>query len=514
MHTRMTRKSRKSLVGLLLPALVSVAVGSERATTNWMAVLLKNQKIGYLEEVRAFRDDRILTRETIHVETLRGSTRVVMDFILETEEKTNGVPLGFTLIARESSGVSNRIEGLVTAGGELHARIVTAGQERTARTEWPRGALLREGIRQRLLTLGLREGAVHSVTLFSPDMLRAIPCRVRVGPRTQVDLLGRVVPLTEVEEEMETPSGTIRLRVWCDTALEVHRMITSLLGMELEMVSCPRAFALSPNTSVNLLESTLLSSPRRLSPSERAGVVRYALEFRPDAPAGNIPETDEQRHLPSPPGQTNRVILEVCPLTPARGLRFPAPETASAPPASLRASRYIESDASELIALARNATDGIHDAAEAAACLEAFVRRHIRIKSLSVGFASALEAARSREGDCSEHALLTAALCRAVGLPARIVFGLAYADAGRFTARKQVFIPHAWTQVFLGGKWISLDAALEGFDAGHIALAIGNGEPEEFFGILHTLGWFQIVSIFPQRASPRPLAQPESAPNR
>jgi len=108
-----------------------------------------------------------------------------------------------------------------------------------------------------------------------------------------------------------------------------------------------------------------------------------------------------------------------------------------------------------------------------------------------VGYASALEVVRGREGDCTEHAVLAAALCRAVGLPARVTTGLAYLPA------RNAFGPHAWVQVHIGGRWFSLDAALAGFDAGHIALGFGDGDPLDFFGIVNTLGNVKMLDARP-----------------
>ena len=43
-------------------------------------------------------------------------------------------------------------------------------------------------------------------------------------------------------------------------------------------------------------------------------------------------------------------------------------------------------------------------------------------------------------------------MARAVGLPAREVFGLAYDPP------HQAFAGHAWTEIYLGGRWIPYDA--------------------------------------------------------
>jgi len=66
--------------------------------------------------------------------------------------------------------------------------------------------------------------------------------------------------------------------------------------------------------------------------------------------------------------------------------------------------------------------------------IEQFVGDHIDEKNLSIGYASALEVAQSKQGDCSEHAVLAAAICRAAGIPARVATGLVYVE--EFMARK------------------------------------------------------------------------------
>jgi hypothetical protein len=127
--------------------------------------------------------------------------------------------------------------------------------------------------------------------------------------------------------------------------------------------------------------------------------------------------------------------------------------------------------------------------------LQEFVRRYIRTKDLNVGYASALEVAKNPEGDCTEHAVLLAALGRALDIPTRVVDGLAYVD--RYAGKDRVFVPHAWAQAWVDGHWRSFDAALPGFDAGHIALSAGDGDPWRFFSGMDTLGRMRIDAVAP-----------------
>jgi CHASE2 domain-containing sensor protein len=78
--------------------------------------------------------------------------------------------------------------------------------------------------------------------------------------------------------------------------------------------------------------------------------------------------------------------------------------------------RFLQSDDKRIVDLARKAVGDAKDAVQAARRIEAFVAKYIDNKSMSVGYASAVEVVESRQGDCSEFAVLTAALCRAIAI--------------------------------------------------------------------------------------------------
>jgi hypothetical protein len=109
-----------------------------------------------------------------------------------------------------------------------------------------------------------------------------------------------------------------------------------------------------------------------------------------------------------------------------------------------------------------------------ALALRDYVHRIITSKDLSVGFATASEVIRTRQGDCSEHGVLLAAMLRGAGIPSRVVSGLIYVDA--FLSERNIFGYHMWAQAWIDGKWVDLDATLPGtvFDAAHIAMVSSN----------------------------------------
>src|ERR1044071_1515422 len=73
---------------------------------------------------------------------------------------------------------------------------------------------------------------------------------------------------------------------------------------------------------------------------------------------------------------------------------------------------------------------------------------HQNLQWKSVDRADAAQTLATREADCSEFSALFVAMARSLGLPARIVTGLAYSGNS--------FCGHAWVEVW-AGKWIELD---------------------------------------------------------
>lgn len=138
----------------------------------------------------------------------------------------------------------------------------------------------------------------------------------------------------------------------------------------------------------------------------------------------------------------------------------------------LKPSPTLQTNAPLIIQLAKKAARGSTNGLEVAKRLEEFVFRYIKKKDYSVAAATALDVAKTRKGDCSEHAYLLAALARATGLPSRVVSGLLFAP--QFMDKRNIFIYHMWAEMRLGGKWVPFDATrpVPGVGVTHISLAV------------------------------------------
>jgi hypothetical protein len=328
-----------------------------------------------------------------------------------------------------------------------------------------------------------------------------VNARIAVGQIKPVDVLGHSVNLTEVTTLLDAPGGGQEKDIsYVDDRLRPVKRISSLGGFQVEMIDCPQDVALGKGDTMELLSKMFIKSPVPLEDAGSASSITYLLD--PGRGAGlALPSTDCQTARRLPDG---KISLVVQPATVTYEGTFPYRGDDPKLLAALRPNRFVQSDDKRIVELARQVAGGTSNAVEATRQIEAFVARYISKGNLSVGYASAAEVVESRQGDCTEFAVLTAALCRAAGIPARVVLGVTYA---RGFGGLQGFVGHAWVEAYVGinamggnGKWIGLDAALKsgsrgGYDAGHIALAVGSGDPGDFPSLAAFLDQLKIEKV-------------------
>lgn len=269
--------------------------------------------------------------------------------------------------------------------------------------------------------------------------------------------------------------------VWLDETGEIRRSRTEMAGLEMLIewtAAEPRADggapAAAPSPGPEVMVQTLLRPDRPL-PRPRQ-LERAVYELR--GADLELPSLGYQRAEKIPGGLRLTVDLAA---------RRPEPLGPQALAPYLAASIFVNHENAKVRELHRRAMSeeppkgtrrkGAKDPAARAERLRRFVERYLEKKDLASVLATASEAAESASGDCTEHAVLLAALLRAEGIPSRVVFGLIYINA--FAGEREVFGYHMWTQAYLGGRFVDLDATLQQpFDAAHISLGASSLEDE------------------------------------
>ena len=462
---------------------------------DYFAMMMDGKKVGYAIQRRVVAEGQVTSTEQVHISINRVGVPVTLDLTETAIETMDGKPLGFQAI-QNFSLMTVTIKGKVRPDGTMEVVTQSMGAEQKTEPNWPGGAIMAEGLRLLGLQKGLAEGTQYDVKVFSGAMLMALDTHVVVGPKRPVDVLGTQIPLTEVKSTLSVPGAGQMLTIsYVDDEQTPYKSQVPMAGMQFEMIRCTQEFAMGQFDPVEFVSKMLLPSPAVLDNLAKVDSITYVLRPKDTATGLTMPSCDMQTSRSLGDG---RVEVTVKPIKPRPGGTFPYKGSDPNILASLRPNAFLQTEDPLIVRLARQAVDDVNDAAEAVRRIEAFVAGYIKEKDLSVGYASAVEVAKTKQGDCTEHAVLAAALCRAAGIPARVVTGLAYVQ--EFAGARNCFGGHAWTTAYVNGQWIGLDAAFRGtgrggFDAGHIALATGDGEPGDFFGIATRLGQFTIEKI-------------------
>src|SRR5262249_4848004 len=166
-------------------------------------------------------------------------------------------------------------------------------------------------------------------------------------------------------------------------------------------------------------------------------------------------------------------------------------------PQYLKSNPLVTSDDPMVRSRALAVTRGVEDPWEKAKQINQWVFRSTpdQDKNFKVAFAEASKVIRNLTGDCTEHAVLAAAMCRAVGVPARVVIGLIYVD------HLEGFGYHMWNEVYVNKRWVALDPSWNQseVDAVHIKLAETSLEGvspfEAFLPLVRVMGKLTIEPI-------------------
>ncbi|CAN5915725.1 hypothetical protein BH23PLA1_BH23PLA1_23870 [soil metagenome] len=469
---RIGHRSRlASITGALALALTIALPAStlfgQEARESWDAVFIAGKKVGHIhtkvESVQA-RDGRDLLRVQVDLALnfKRLEDSVTMRVRYGTIETLDGSVLRLDT-RLQAGGGEMRTYGDV-ANDKMILTLEGSGQKQQLEVPWTADVRGPYGPELSLARDPIEPGQKREVKIFIPDLNRIGLSKLEARDFEEITLgKGAIMSLLRVESVVLDDQGKklpgMDTTYWIDSGGQVLKSYTDAFG-GMETFRTTKEAAMAPSRDkLDMVQATVIRVPRGITNPTATTRVLYRVELKDLEPGEVFPEDPRQSLRTDASGQT---ILEV---------RLAGPEQGQAGPDRvdeeyLRPNPLINSEDARVIELTRRAIGNASDPWARVVAIVQWVADNLRTKNFEVAFASASDVAKDLSGDCSEHSVLTAAMCRAAGVPCRVAIGLVYSEELRG------FGYHMWNEVYINGRWVAVDPMFRqtDVDATHIKL--------------------------------------------
>ena len=457
---------------------------SGRFSDEWMEIHMGPGKVGYAHSSMTREGDLVHTDMHFHIRMGRAEQPVTIEMKQHVTETVAGIPKAFTSEVNMAA-VKQSIKGLV-ADGKVEVTTSQFGLDQTQAFDFPAGAVMAWGTYRESLLRGFQPVTEYTLSTYAPEMRLdgAVSAVTRVGDWEEFAHAGNKQRGQKILVSMQSPMGSMEMTSWVNGDGVPIKSIMPVPGMgDFTLLAVDQKAALSDFLPPEFFNTTVVKAKRKID-YQSAQRIKYRV-FAKDGKTdlGDLPETDSQKINAKGEHWVELTVSRLRPPAPSRGPSSSSGQGNRVDPAKspggkgdaslaefLDGNLMMNLEDETLKDLAMRARgDGSPEPSELADRLRKFVTEFVQSKNLNVGFATANEVARNREGDCSEHGVLLAALGRLNGIPSRVAVGLAYVPV--FGKQDDIFGYHLWTQFHVDGRWIDVDAALRETDCSPIRIA-------------------------------------------
>lgn len=460
---------------------------------TWDAYSIQGAGVGYahttIASVTEARQELIRTRSQIHTSMKRSGQTVAQDMTLTSWDTPDGRLVRFE--SRMSAGPGEIVSVGAVSEGTLGIDTTTLGRTQSQRIPWQAewGGLFAP--EQSLRRAPLKPGENRTIHSLLPVMNLAADTRLEALDYETIDLPAGRQKLLKVSNVVKMGPQKIESIVWIDEKGDTLKSLVPSIGQEAVRTTKADALKQPAGEQYDLLLASTVRLKQPLADAHHTKRVVYRAHLKSGQIAGLFSECLAQRVRRIDDQTAELTVVSVRPDVPAKLEQPPEPPT----DADGSANNFVQSDDPVIVQMATRVAAGETDAWKIACALEKFVDETVTNKNFSSAFATAAEVARSLEGDCTEHAVLMAALCRARKIPSRVAFGLVYYPP------EQGFAYHMWNEVWVNDRWVPMDAtlALGAIGADHIKLGDSNlagGSPlADLIAVIQVFGQLELEVI-------------------
>jgi hypothetical protein len=428
---------------------------------EWAGIYFKDSKAGYTHSKRqkiyngySFSENAVMDLVMLDV-----PQQLISSLYAETD---NNFLLRKFTYSLTSGVITFKADGIMN-GKTMQLKIESGGAAQKKIVQLSDPPSLAGSMRYAMARSGLAPGMVLQRTVFDPLTMSNRTIQARVEKLETITLRGQQQTCFRIRESF----NGITVYSWINQKGET---VKEESPMGFVMVQEPREIATTGNNDgrkMDILAATGITADRPVA-GENLTYLRLRLKHV-DLDGFSLQGGRQKRT-----GEVVEITLEN--LENVRSYQLPCTDKRFEE--YLETTPFIQSTDKNIMAMARTILGNDRDARSAARKICRWMQSAIeKIPTMSVP--SAAEVLRSRRGDCNEHAVLFAALCRAAGIPARICAGIVYVNGS--------FYYHAWNEVYLDG-WISIDATTNQFPADVTHVKFVEGDLEQQILILKIVG--------------------------
>ncbi len=470
------------LCGVLL-ALVPCSAAEPAKTAPVEKVVLDTWDITYLDGQRAGYNHMIVRESEVdgkkvfkstiemHLTVRRFNDTAKLEMSSGTTELADGKVLGVSMTQSLGKTQTMELTGTVE-DDQLHVKV-SGGMKMDKKIKWNADVI---GLYREIKIFEAKKvkpGDTVTYLHYEPTVNSVVNVQVAVKEMEEVEIDHVKQKLLRVEEQPDKIGG-VQLPVtvfWLDENLAAIRFQTEMPGLgKLVGVRGTERAALSPVTPAQITDiglTQLIPLNRKITNAHDTRSVVYKVNLPGDDEPATALATDARQEVKNAKGKSFELHIHA--------LRSPklVKEPAKVDEEFLKSNYFINSADEQVRKLAKGAVGAEKDAWKKALLIEGWVNKNMKSTNFSEGMATADHVARTLEGDCTEYAMLAAAMCRAVGIPSRTAMGLVYAeDVNRGKVRGPVLAYHMWTEVYVEGQWLAIDATLGkgGIGGGHVKI--------------------------------------------
>jgi hypothetical protein len=307
----------------------------------------------------------------------------------------------------------------------------------------------------------LKPGEVRKFTVFDPPSLSLVEMSARLAGNETINLQGKSIKAKIVK--IDDPRSPMTL--YLDDKNELLKMVGPM-GMEMYPESKKDAMDMTarsgqPSGGTDLADASSIKPDKPITASNS----RTSLTIRmTGVDLSKTPSGDHQTVRKDGDGW----LITIHPVDPRDAKpKFQIGHVPAEYQQWIQPDLRIPSDSAEFKKKAASIVGGEKDVVKAAEKIRQFVYKTVRVNAGIGVLRDASEVLETCEGVCRDHAVLNATLCRAAGIPTRLVNGMVYAE-GRFWY-------HAWVEIYDGDKWYGMDSTRPSprLTAGHLKTSEG-----------------------------------------